>query len=199
MVDSTFLKNWLQRPDYQSGVAFYLLHGSNETLKKLFESGPTNFTRKKIQEEMAKLAKVPVEQPKPMVATDFVPVSDWALDKSKQRIELIKEQQHIRSQLLHYPNDEERKVAAFRVLEIVDLVMEIDDSLTENKKSGKVPVKDKPREGYDFPNWPDLRLQMHLVNSLRPRKTRAKGNAERLAELAQEELALMEELKRRKV
>lgn len=199
MVKSEFLKAWLQRPDYQSGVEFYLLHGKNESLKKLFQSGPTTFTKKKLQEELAALASLPKAEPKPMVSKEpFVPVPDWAQKMGEERIALIKEQQWLRSQLIHYKSDEERRNPALRILEIVELVTAMDADMNEYKETGKVPIAVQEVSHSDFTSWDDIRLCEYLYNSIRSRISRCKDEEKRVDLLKEKALVEAEINRRRK-
>jgi hypothetical protein len=199
MVNQSFLKTWLQNPNYQSGVEFYLLHGSNKTLKNLFQKGPTAFTKKKLQEEIAKLAEVPAQKEKKMKEQVFVPVPDWLTKTAQERIGWIKEQQWLRSQLLHFKTDDERKVAAFKILDLGDLIQIAQMEMDDFKKTGKVPLKEIPKkEGFDYSNLCDISLMEYFYNSFKPMKSRHKNNPERMAELLKEEPVLIAEIEKRR-
>jgi hypothetical protein len=199
MVDQIFLKKWLQNPDYQSGVEFYLLHGNNQALKSLFQKGPTSFTKKKLQEEIARIAYAPKQEEIKMKEQAFVPVPDWLTRVGNERIDLIKEQQYLRSQLLHYKTDEERRIAAFRILDLGDQIQSIMMDMEEYKATGKVPQKEIPKtEDFNYSHLDDISLMEYVYNSIKPMKTRQKKNEERMVEILKEERVLLAEIQNRR-
>lgn len=46
---------WLEDKDYQEGVRLYEDHGSSEFLKKIFNNGESDYSRKKLEEELLSL------------------------------------------------------------------------------------------------------------------------------------------------
>lgn len=136
-------------------------------------------------------------QPKPMVVQDFVPQPDWLQKKAEERVLLIKEQQFLKSQLIHFKTDEERKVAAFRILDLVDEITSIERAQNNFKTHGMVPVEELPEVDFDYPSWSDIRLCRYLFQALPSKKTRAKKDPEKLAEVLQLEKKLLEELNKR--
>lgn len=58
------VKLWLNgNKDYYTGLVLYIRHGSNDDLKDLFRTGPTDFNVKRLEKEM-KLLLVPQEEKK---------------------------------------------------------------------------------------------------------------------------------------
>jgi hypothetical protein len=199
MVNQNFIKNWLENPSYQSGVEFYLLHGTNQALKKIFQSGPTAFTKKKLQQEIEKLAGVPAQKQIQKKEAAFVPVPDWLTQIAQQRITWIKEQQFLRSQLLHYKTDEERKEAAFKILNLGDLVQNAQAEMTEFKETGKVPLREVPKkELFNYSHLDDISLMEYYYNSFKPMKTRHKDKPERMEQILKEEPVLLQEIEKRR-
>lgn len=199
MVDQNFIKKWLENPTYQSGVEFYLVHGTNQALKNLFQTGASSFTRKKLQQEIEKLAGVPAQKEIKKKEADFKPVPDWITKTATQRITWIKEQQFLRSQLLHFKTDEERKEAAFRILDLGDLIQEAQSEMTEYKLTGKIPVREAPKkELFNYSHLDDISLMEYYYNSFKPMKTRHKNNPERMAEILKEEPVLLQEITKRR-
>jgi len=199
MVNQSFLKTWLQNPNYQSGVEFYLVHGSNQSLKRLFQQGPSAFCIKKLQQEISILANLPEQQSKQIKEQAFIPVPDWFTKKAELRIKWIKEQQWLRSQLIHIKTDDERRLSAFKILDLGDLIQIAQIEMEEFKVTGKVPITEIPKkEPFNYSNLCDISLMEYFYNSFKPMKSRNKNNPERYAELIKEEPVLMAEIERRR-
>lgn len=65
-MEISFYNHWLDSGQkYAEGVEFYIKHGSNNTLKRLFASGENSFTKDKLDEELYKLNHIPYVVKKP--------------------------------------------------------------------------------------------------------------------------------------
>lgn len=128
------LTQWLDGPkDYLEGVRLYLRYGKDDRLKMLFTAEmETDFKRKKLEDAIRNLIKQQPSQapitPQP-VQVILQPDQDksWTLESCKDDVEkalreswlkLYKTMQDKRSQLMLFPTDDERGVAAHEILDL---------------------------------------------------------------------------------
>lgn len=198
---------WLKNPDYKTGVELYLLHGKSETLKGLFQSGATPFTRKKLAEELGKLAQVPAESmPKEVPARkedqNFTPIPDWVMESRSKQIELLKERDSLRGQLFSAKTDSERLELALRILDLGDEIHAIGVDQKQFKDTGKVPTKQvlKEKTSYHWKTMDDISLMEYLYNSLNVRVSRARRKKDEtlIADLHAEQVAIKAEIETRR-
>lgn len=119
-MEISFFNKWVAGGcNYDAGVAFYAIHGKNNTYKKLFALGANNFTTKELYEELSKLIKITVKdgavkvRPKMSIDRDTLPpYLQIEYDKLGQ---LIGEISFHHSQLTNVMTEKER----FKVAELI--------------------------------------------------------------------------------
>lgn len=129
------LRDWLEGDkNYLDGVRLYLRFGSDARLKTLFtKEQATDFKRKKLEEAIRGMLSnkpvtaLPVAPSAPIVESKPHPEKTWTLESCKDDVEramreawlkVYKTMQDKRSQLMLFPTDEERGVAAHQVLDL---------------------------------------------------------------------------------
>ena len=120
----------MENYDYATALQYYLLHGTNRALKRLFQSGEDAYTRERLREEVEKLQQAsiyvpptpqkvrdaPKEQTISGEVIDFYLLPEAVQKMIVERNALRKERDFYFAQLLHYAKDEDRAQALGRVL-----------------------------------------------------------------------------------
>ncbi|MBA3899387.1 MAG: hypothetical protein H0X62_04115 [Bacteroidetes bacterium] len=108
------IRQFLQsEKDYKTGILLYQKWGKNDTLKRVFARGESSFNKKKLLAELEKLAPV-----KP-VRSEASPIISKSSYDDPALVPLYREQSMLHNQLTRMSR-EERKTAAFRILNIAD-------------------------------------------------------------------------------
>lgn len=143
------VKDWLKNKDYQDGVNLFCELSSNDFLKNLFKSGPDNYNRKKLLEELLKLdteefSSLPkaVESPKPIRKNN-----DFLFTKINHDLQQIFRQiDSNRFALSRSKSDKSRLEYALQILTLLDkkrVMYEQKDYLEEYGELPKVKSKQK--------------------------------------------------------
>lgn len=125
------IKKWLNSSkNYNVGLALYLAHGSDDTIKRALQQGESPYRKELLFKELRAIYERsktgenntivvrPSSQALPSPAVLANPKSNKDDPYYSEWHPLYKEMMDLRSQLTLLPNDRERGEAAFRVLEL---------------------------------------------------------------------------------
>jgi hypothetical protein len=139
-----------QKFEYELAAKFYIKFGTNETLKSLL-GNETPYTERKLREWIQEIGEN-INAPK----DDFLAPEIKEFDSDvkiypenhplynliKKRNEAYREKNYLFSKLYYFNSNEERKLAAFRILELRNQINEIYEIIEVFENTGKLP-KDK--------------------------------------------------------
>lgn len=141
------IKEWLNHKDYDLGLELYCTLSDNTVVKKLLSLGPTEFNRKKLENELRSLLEVNSSDTEFHKNETNVPKNgtEPAIIQTikKSRSDLYARANYLHAQL-SLVDDQTRKEYAFELLEIwdeIDTGWKIEDDFHKN---GTVP-DDKPK------------------------------------------------------
>ncbi|MES2590894.1 MAG: hypothetical protein V4608_03330 [Bacteroidota bacterium] len=183
-MEISFYKHWIEKGrNYADGVAFYSIHGTNKTLKSLFATGDTKYTRQKLSEEIAKIPVLHKEtgnRAKPKIIRDKLPpILQTEYDKLQGLIAKMSFK-HAQLELVH--TDDQRHALSKEILSLGDqrrsIFMRIDHYLANGKDLVQEAVVKKEPEGK---NLLVLQLQDEL-RKLRSQRSKLKTNKKRVAD-----------------
>ena len=196
------IQQWLvtKGQAYAQGVALYEAHGKSRVVLTALRRGESEFTRQKLREELTKLAQVAPGRPAakaparaPVVAAASpVATSDKlepAADVSEQvrlaRSGWYAERHRLHATLELLPTDEERRVAAERIVALSAL-------LTASYQAPDVAPPPAPRP--DLSGLTDQGEIRRRLANLRPQASKLKKNPARALDLqqAQADIKLLE-------
>lgn len=192
-MEISYCHQWLKVGNYTEGVEFYRIYGKNSVLKKLFASGSTPFTQKKLRLEIDKIA---LETPeKPSVAPSFV--GNITIDRSKlcdslkiefdQLKSLIQRISHLNSRLDIIQNDPDRLICASEIIALVSKRRSILNRIDHFFATGEdlQPKKQikiiQSRELSEDPELRWLQLKNELILA-RSQRTKLKNNLRRVSD-----------------
>ncbi len=149
-MEISFYDQWVKNGrDYSEAVAFYNQHGSNETLKRLFASGNTIYTRTKIAFELKAIGNVSAVQENVQVPLGFktyiepgkrIDPSTFPESLKSEFYKLgplIGRIRFLHSRLDILQTDNERRVHALEILDSTDQRREIFNKIDYFIKHGK--------------------------------------------------------------
>lgn len=193
-----FYTHWINNGcNYSEGVNWYQQHGSNNTLKQLFCAGENIFTRKKLREELSKLAE---QAPPPKKADAEFLNSNFTrkktpakstIDKNSLPDSLKKDHEklgpiytkmqnlHPRLELLN--SDDERKDYALEILRLAQQRRGIFTRIDYFKEHGKeMPTPEKVKQEQPLPT--DYFQIQHALKLLRTQRSKLKDKEHRAAD-----------------
>lgn len=180
--------------DYNQGVSLYKKAGDNAALKKMFSSGEDDYSIKKLKQELQKIA----DKLKAAAATTSFKSFTESKLKGKvkveilpthlrelyhKRISLIRETALLHNRLPLYANDAERKVAADRIIELVEerrsILIRCDYFMEHGQDHPSYIIIEKPEVVSTNVNYYEAQYKLKL---LRSRKSKLKDNVARHAD-----------------
>lgn len=181
---------WLDDPNYNSGVQLYDELGKNDFLKKIFNQGETDYSRKKLFEELSAMAgdyqpqNIPIE--------------------SKDNSYLLKKLRHDRQQVYRQidanmfalrkaRNESSRKEHAFQILRLQRRKQEILDNIDHLEEYGTLPPKQTKK---DFITPEIQRLYVQIWKTRKRLERTDLRDRDRTQKLLDEKLKHLEELRK---
>ena len=158
---ATAFQAWLDAgEDYETGRAVYAQRGSNTTLKKLLELGPTAYNRKRLRLALAELIE---EAPAVAPATSLVftkpaaPASKYPPEVQllvEEKLACFKEAAHLQAQLRVLATDAQRLAAAKQIKALMRRNQQLWDDINHFDEHGHlppaVPIAQLPQEPADM-------------------------------------------------
>jgi hypothetical protein len=181
-----------QNFDYSVAAALYVKHGKNETLKGLLIS-VTPYTERKLKEWIDALAENINAQKNEIEnnvfqekkTTDYqvkiYPPEHILFPYIKKRNEAYREKNYLFSNLYHFKSDEERKLAAFKILDLRNEINEIYELIEVYEKTGTVPKQKEKFEDKAIPE--NIAEAFQRMTNLKRYIRRYKQNGKDTAEL----------------
>jgi len=151
------IQSWLSSgKDYIEGIRLYLQHGADNNLKRLFtEEQKTAYKETLLEKAMRDIAigKEVVKEKEKKLPAKLSPKSWPAEMATTDVLKALREEwmikyktmQDLRSQLLHFPTDQERGEAAFKILELdaeCDIIYEKRDYYNQHGRLPEVRKKE---------------------------------------------------------
>ena len=181
------ITTWLDsHRDYTEGAALYAKYGKSEVLKGLFKAGNNSFNRKKLLEEITKLANkqgkpkpgpkpqsTPKTHSKPQSPIDASKLPDALKDKwYNQYIPALKQQSTCHSQLM-LVDEERREQLAGQIDELEMEIRQLHAQFVYYNEHGTI----QPTATDASPEWATLRVSELIKerNNARSRKSRYKS------------------------
>ena len=190
------IREWLasKGQDYAQGLALYEAHGKSRVVLTALRRGESEFTRQKLREELSRLVQgappVPAGSPParrvaetpsrtsaaPLV-NQVAPPADVPDQVRQQRSSWYAERHRLHAQLELLPTDEQRRVAAERIVELSALLTA---SYQDASAPGEAPA---PRP--DLAGLTDQGEIRRRLANLRPHASKLKKNPARALDLQQ--------------
>ena len=123
------IRNWLNgQRNYRTGLQLYLAYGTNESLKLYLQADFTPYREQRLAEELLALVAMPdapaISDEDPALNPAFAPPPNLMSDDPvieefyRQKSTLHKEKDMLRHSLESFETDEERGIAAHRIISI---------------------------------------------------------------------------------
>lgn len=189
------VRKWLEDPSYATGVRLYLEFGTNDFLKEVFRGGESEYTRRKLFEELSSMDS---SQP----ASDYVDSSATSplIDNSFLLMKLRKEREQVYRQidanmfaLRKARSEASRREHAFQILRLQRRKQEILDNIDHLELHGTLPAAPKKKE---FVTPEIQRLYVQIWKTRKRLERTDLRNRERTEKLLRDKLALLDQLRK---
>lgn len=141
------IRDWYNgAQDYWQGITLFAMSGADPALLALMRQGPTPFTTQRLKDELLRIFNTgqPADEKQTATAPETPPgLKDPVLQELyDQKVALHKEKDMLRAQLKFFPTDEERGVAAHRILTLRDAITAVWATEDYYKLHGRLPEAD---------------------------------------------------------
>jgi hypothetical protein len=194
-MEISFYNQWVDNgADFAEGVAYYTIHGDNDTLKALFTKGDNYYNRMKLRAELQnlKVAVAPKEPAVTEIPEDFktfrVPVKrinpDLLPDVLKTEYyklgPLINQIRFLHAKL-DTENEEQRCAYALKIVENSSIRRSIFNKIDEYLATGKLPIVEEKPTPVAVQDLSVYQLKEELL-LLRSRRSKLKKRLDRSAD-----------------
>src|SRR5690606_9322219 len=189
------VREWLRNPICSGGERLYIELGDNDFLKDVFRGGESQYTRRKLFEELSKMANSHQAS-----SYEDTPVKSPLIDNTFLLTKLRKEREQVYRQidanmfaLRKARSEASRKEHAFQILRLQRRKQEILDNIDHLELHGSLPEAPKKKE-YVTPEIQRLYVQIWKARK-RLERTDLR-NRERTEKLLKEKLSLLDQLRK---